>query len=74
MRKGSGRHAARHHHLHEAVAATLLTMVIGSAHGAPFADAQPAARVPALGAHTLLVQTEGKGVSPAVSKPITTEA
>lgn len=74
MRKDFGRHAARHRHVHEAVAAALLTMLIGSVHGAPFNDAQPPARVPALGAHTLLVQTEGKGVSPAVSKPITTEA
>ncbi|WP_217343182.1 hypothetical protein [Rhodanobacter sp. C01] len=51
-----------------------MTMVIGSAHGAAFTDASPPAQVPALGAHTLLVQTEGKGVSPAVSKPLTTEA
>ncbi|OOG53852.1 hypothetical protein B0E47_11645 [Rhodanobacter sp. B05] len=40
----------------------------------PPADAASAAPAPALGAHVLLVQTEGKGTSPAVSQPLTTQA
>lgn len=74
MRNGSGRHAATRRNLHKAVAVTLLAMVISHANGTPFTDARPPAPMPALGAHTLLVQTEGKGVSPAVSTPVTTEA
>lgn len=74
MRNGSECHAAGHSSLHKAVVATLLIMVISNVSGTPFADAQPPALTPALGAHTLLVQTEGKGVSPAVSTPVTTDA
>ncbi|GAB2555233.1 hypothetical protein [Rhodanobacter koreensis] len=74
MRNDSGRHAARHRNLREAVAAALLATVIGGAHGTPSTDAPLPALAPALGAHALLVQTEGKGSSPAVSKPIETAA
>lgn len=74
MRNCFERLAARHRNRYRTTAFMLLSMVIHSANGTPFADAQPRVLAPALGAHTLLVQTEGKGISPAISKPITTEA
>ncbi len=48
----------------------LLVMVILG----PNAVAATGAQTPTLGTHTLLVQTEGTGASPAVSLPITTQA
>lgn len=52
-----------------AAAVALLLMLIHGPHALAATDAPP----PELGAHSLLVQTEGQGSSPAVSAPITTQ-
>lgn len=45
----------------------------GSNGWCPVSAASPSAQSPTLGAHTLLIQSEGKGVSPAVTTAVTTQ-
>lgn len=60
--------------MYRATTVALLAMLILGPPARAATAAQPSAAMPELGAHTLLVQTEGEGTSTAVSAPIATQA
>lgn len=60
-------------HLRDLFIAFVLACLAGGATGMAMNDGQPAPQAPVLGAHTLLAQADGRGISPAVTAPISTQ-
>ncbi|MCW8807810.1 MAG: hypothetical protein OQK79_06810 [Rhodanobacter sp.] len=71
--KAASRQAGVAMHLRDLFIASILACVASGAAGMGMNDGQPDPQAPVLGAHTLLAQADGRGVSPAVTAPITTQ-